>query len=216
MAQQDTDESRASTRERLLEAAARLFAERGRDAVSIRDIAAAAGVRHGNINYHFRSKDELYAEALMRFGPTPRLTLLESPPGELDEEQAKALFTRLVTGIVEQEVQPLDPVAAGLFRGEIARLEGPNEQLFQRVIRPHLEALAALIGQMFPALTDERERTVAAFNVMSQCVFLRVARPVALKLFGVDEFDPEFTELLAQRIIATALHGLGAPVEGRE
>ncbi|MEM7310684.1 MAG: CerR family C-terminal domain-containing protein [Planctomycetota bacterium] len=206
-------EPEPSTRDRLLEAAARLFAERGRELVSIRDIAAAAGVRHGCINYHFRSKDELYHETLMRFGPAAgRAEPPPQLPDDLSPEAARQIFAQVVRQAVELEVQPLDPVAAGLFRGEISRPEGPNDLLIERVIQPRARAMARLIGAMFPELTDERERDVAAFNVLSQCVFLRAARPVVLKLFGVDDFDDELTQLFADRIVQTALNGLGAPV----
>lgn len=47
------------TRERVLEVAERLFAERGLDAVSVRDITAAAEANLGAINYHFGTKDRL-------------------------------------------------------------------------------------------------------------------------------------------------------------
>ena len=80
---------------------------------------------------------------------------------------------------------------------------------------PITRPLTSLIGQMFPDFTDDRERKIAAFNVMSQCVFLRVARPVALKLFGVDEFDEDLTAIVASRIVETSLRGLGSPAEGR-
>ena len=49
----------AETRERVLEVAERLLAQRGLDAVSIRDIIAAAGANLGAINYHFGTKDRL-------------------------------------------------------------------------------------------------------------------------------------------------------------
>ena len=213
MSADEVVEERGSTRERLLKAAADLFARHGRERVSIRDIAAAAGVQHGGINYHFRSKDELYHEVLMRFGPAAVRSVfqLEIPEG-LSPEDARELFARIVRQLVEVEVQEMDPVAAGLLRAEIAHPDGPNELLFERVIQPHHRGMTGLIGQMFPA-RSEAECEVAAFNVMSQCVFLRVARPVALKLLGATEFDDDLTALVAQRIITTALHGLGAPAE---
>lgn len=46
-------------REQLLEAAARLFSERGFHATSMRDIANAVGMLSGSIYYHFESKEEM-------------------------------------------------------------------------------------------------------------------------------------------------------------
>lgn len=51
-------------RDRLLQEAMRLFGERGFDAVTTREICAAAGVNPGAIHYHFGDKDGLYAEVL--------------------------------------------------------------------------------------------------------------------------------------------------------
>ena len=48
------------TQEKILEAATRLFAERGYDGASIREIEQAAGVNRGLITYHFGTKDDLW------------------------------------------------------------------------------------------------------------------------------------------------------------
>jgi AcrR family transcriptional regulator len=48
-----------ATRTRLMEAAERLIAERGVDAVSVRDITAAADTNSASIHYHFQSKEGL-------------------------------------------------------------------------------------------------------------------------------------------------------------
>lgn len=53
-----------STDDRLLDAAERLFAERGVDAVSLRAIMAAAGTNVAAVHYHFGSKERLI-EALL-------------------------------------------------------------------------------------------------------------------------------------------------------
>ena len=50
----------ASIRERILEEACRLFAEKGFSATSIRDISHAAGVTNPMIYYYFGSKEELF------------------------------------------------------------------------------------------------------------------------------------------------------------
>ncbi|WP_155358826.1 TetR/AcrR family transcriptional regulator [Acrocarpospora macrocephala] len=58
----------AETRERLLRAAAEVFAERGYDGTRVADIAAAAGVSNGALYAHFGSKAELLVAALRAHG----------------------------------------------------------------------------------------------------------------------------------------------------
>jgi AcrR family transcriptional regulator len=54
----------AATRRLLLDVAARLIVERGYDAVSMRDIATAAGLTKGALYGHFRSKGQLLVETI--------------------------------------------------------------------------------------------------------------------------------------------------------
>jgi AcrR family transcriptional regulator len=54
------------TKERILDAAERLFAKRGFHGVSIRDITTAAGVDVAMSNYHFGPKQQLLAAVLTR------------------------------------------------------------------------------------------------------------------------------------------------------
>lgn len=57
------------TRERLLSAAAEVFAEHGYDGTRVADIAAAAGVSNGALYAHFGSKADLLVDALRTHGP---------------------------------------------------------------------------------------------------------------------------------------------------
>ena len=54
----------AETRERILDAAARLFREKGFDGIGLGDIMKAAGLTHGGFYGHFGSKEDLQAQAL--------------------------------------------------------------------------------------------------------------------------------------------------------
>jgi AcrR family transcriptional regulator len=62
------------TRERILDAAEQVFAERGFDGATLRDVAARVGLRNPSLYNHFASKDSLYAAVLERdIGPVLRL-----------------------------------------------------------------------------------------------------------------------------------------------
>ena len=75
----------ATTPDRLLDAAARLFAERGVDNVSIAEIVRAAGQRNTSaVHYHFGSRDEILRAVLARHVPAiaeRRRELLERGAG---------------------------------------------------------------------------------------------------------------------------------------
>ncbi len=59
-----------SRKEAIIEAATRLFAENGFHQTSTLDIAEAAGVAHGTIFYHFKSKEGIIYEIFRRSGQT--------------------------------------------------------------------------------------------------------------------------------------------------
>src|SRR5690349_5581849 len=54
----------AENRQKILDAAGRLFRARGYDAVSVAEVMQAAGLTHGGFYGYFASKDELIAETL--------------------------------------------------------------------------------------------------------------------------------------------------------
>lgn len=57
----------SEARERVLDAAAKLFAERGYAGVTLRDIATAVGIRHASLYYHVPGgKEELFVEVTQR------------------------------------------------------------------------------------------------------------------------------------------------------
>ncbi|MEU0477829.1 TetR/AcrR family transcriptional regulator [Streptosporangium sp. NPDC006013] len=70
----------AETRERLLNAAAEVFAKRGYDGTRVADIAAAAGVSNGALYAHFGSKAELLVTALRAHGPQLLAGLFAADP----------------------------------------------------------------------------------------------------------------------------------------
>ncbi len=109
--------SSPSTRERILAAAEALFAQRGFDGASLRQLTSAAGVNLAAVNYHFGSKDKLVEEvfrrrldalnahrleALARIAGQPSTTVEDvldafiRPALELSHDDHGALFMRVL------------------------------------------------------------------------------------------------------------------------
>src|SRR3990172_4579643 len=89
-----------ATRDRIVDAALRLFSERGTAAVSAREPADAASVTVPGLYYHFASKAELIREVYAAKGFGQPLETFSPPVARrLEErviEQARAEFARLV------------------------------------------------------------------------------------------------------------------------
>lgn len=87
----------APTRERILQAAGKLFHGEGIRAVSVDAVAARAGVTKRTLYYHFRSKDDLIA-AYLEARDAPNLAWFRRCYGEADGDVAAriaALFSAL-------------------------------------------------------------------------------------------------------------------------
>ncbi|MGW4963485.1 TetR/AcrR family transcriptional regulator [Nonomuraea sp. NPDC004186] len=85
----------AETRERLLKAAAEVFAARGYDGTRVADIAAAAGVSNGALYAHFGSKAELLVAALRAHGRRILAGLFAADPDRSAAELLLVLGRRL-------------------------------------------------------------------------------------------------------------------------
>jgi TetR/AcrR family transcriptional repressor of nem operon len=97
-----TPEHKARTRAKIIESARVLFNRRGFELVSIDEIMKQAGLTRGGFYHHFRSKEELYAEAIKSFRQcnpfAKHLSQLECRP------DPKGLATLLVNLYLSDEV----------------------------------------------------------------------------------------------------------------
>lgn len=85
-------------REQLIEAALAVFARKGVDGTSIKDIAQAAAVTPGLLYHYFDSKEDLVAAVLEERGFLPQLRALLS---EHADQPATAVLPRLVRAFDE-------------------------------------------------------------------------------------------------------------------
>ena len=139
----------AGTKDRLLDAAERLFAESGIDAISLRTITAEAGVNLAAVNYHFQSKDALaMAVVERRFAPINRERLRM-----LDEFEAAAGGGAVpVAQLLEAFLIPVLAMKNGPGRDFIplmARIYSEQRAFMERIFRDHLFPVAQRFHSAF-------------------------------------------------------------------
>lgn len=126
-------------RARLLQEATRLFTDRGFDAVTTREICAAAGLNPGAIHYHFGDKNGLYREVLRE--PVQELSVQLAGFDDPSLSLAQSL-----TQFLRPFMDP-DDCDARLYTREMLDPSPAFQALLMQDISPHFEALANLLAR---------------------------------------------------------------------
>ena len=153
-------EQAAANRERILEAAAVLFRERGFDGIGVADIMKQAGLTHGGFYGHFASKDDLAAEItgrvttregwMQRLSGKPNPSLREVVRGYLtprhrDDPGTGCLFAALGSDVVRQP----DAVRRAFTEGFKDRVEALRQLIAGRsAAARRRQALATMSGMV--------------------------------------------------------------------
>jgi AcrR family transcriptional regulator len=90
-------------RNQLLDIALALFAERGVENVSMKDLAAEARVAQGLIYHYFRSKDELLAAVFHRHNPLPEFEAVVEELSDLPARQGLLFLTHRLTQLLPEK-----------------------------------------------------------------------------------------------------------------
>lgn len=144
--------TRTSTREQILEAAARLFAATGFKATSLQDIAGEVGCSKASLLYHFDGKDtiltELLAPAVEAFGT------LDARLAELGDE---AVQLAAVEGFVDLVMR---------FQREITILYGDISTLLRRPALAGVQGMSDRLLDALAARSPEPAARVPALMVL--------------------------------------------------
>lgn len=139
-----------STQERILLAAERLFAEKGFNASTLRDVTERAGVNLASVNYHFGSKEALFTEMLRRrIEPINerRLILLEEALSASSGEplSLEELYRVMLEPLTESLMRDGD--FDNIFLGIITQSFAEQTDFLQRVHHQFVKQIAERFGQ---------------------------------------------------------------------
>jgi len=203
-----------ATRERLLDTAQRLFAERGFSQVTLRELTAAAGTNLASVNYYFGSRDELL-HALMRRAARAvhgkRTQLLEEAQrhhGTGKAQLRRILYALLEPAIVSEPGRRTDFLFGALLAR--AHADGRDEllDLLERQTT-HLDPFAEALQRALPDLPREEIYWRLHFVLnLEHAVQTELKR---LHYLSKGLCDIEDRRAIVDRIVEFALPGLLAP-----
>ena len=201
-------------RARLIEAAIALFAEKGYEGTSVRDLATAAGVNVAAVSYHFGSKDALYHEAL-RACLAPCAEMRERMQVHLDvavalPRKSRRAAENALRGCIQDFLGVLVSPAARHSQ-LVMREQSEGKPRFEPVIREFFQPVGTILREVIlmlaPGLSDMQVFMVIS-GIIGQCLHIYKARVSYRVLAGVDSHSPEYIGMASQHMAHLTALGL--------
>lgn len=150
------------TRDRILESSRKLFAEKGFDMTSVRDITTRAGCNVASVNYHFGGKENLYLEtfrSMLTLLRDQRLSVLD----ELVDRTPPPTLEDFLQSFAEGFIDPLVDQSQGrLFMALVSRemfdARLPHDVFLREFVHPILERAMTAMARSGPELEPAAAR----------------------------------------------------------
>ena len=154
-------EQAAQNRERIVEAAARLFRERGFEGIGVADLMKEAGLTHGGFYGHFSSKDDLIAEASAR-ALAGSLGLLSNVAERASGESLSTVAGAYLTG--KHRDNPGTGCLLAALGSDVSR-QGPA---VRRAVTDHMRSAVELLTKLVPgkAKTARRQKAISTYATL--------------------------------------------------
>lgn len=199
------------TQQRVLEAAGRVFAERGYRDATVREICAAADVNLAAVNYYFGDKHRLYIEAVNRAHrlqaeqvPLPSWPV-EMPPSERLRGFIRTLLDRMLGEGEEGSGWP-----AQLMLREIIEPTEACRELVEQYFRPHFEIMMHILRDILPEDTPAHVLHQLGFSIVGQILYYHVAGDIVSMMIAPEERDAHYARAqLADHISRVSLAAVG-------
>lgn len=198
------------TRDRLLDEAERLFAERGFYDVSVREITAAAGSNTAAVNYHFGSKKNLYL-AVFSERWTARAAQLRAPLEALKGRQDLTLelvLRTFVRSFLRKGLSDEERVRhAQLIAREMSRPSEAFQIVAKEALEPMADLMIGLVGSFLLPNMDPLTLRLNGLSIFALNMYFNFARMVVTHVTG-REYDEQFLDRLEDHLVSFILHGL--------
>ena len=200
-----------TTRERLLEAAGQVFAERGFEHATIREICRRAKANIASVNYHFRGKKGLYAEVLAH-GAQQRVEAFPPSLGLGAKPSAEAQLHAFIYSFLCRFLK-IDQRAnwyATLCAREMVQPTIALDRVVDQIIRPLAERLTGIVRTLLAPGASAEEVRRCALSIVGQCLFYHHSQPVLERLYGRRRYRDADIKRLADHITRFSLAALRA------
>ncbi len=189
----------AQSRERLLLAAMRLFAEQGFAKTSTREIALAAGTNIASISYYFGDKAGLYRAAFTDQSPHSQEQIDNFTDPGIDLREALRRFYVSMLGPLKQG--DIARLCMRLWFREMLEPTGLWHEEIDRDIRPAHAGLMTVLGRYMGVKEPGDDMSRLVFSIVALAIQLMVARDVIEKISPQLIDSPEAIDTWLERMV---------------
>jgi AcrR family transcriptional regulator len=200
------------TRERILDTAEVLFAQKGYRAVSVREITSAAECNLAAVNYHFGNKENLYLEVFRSRWVPRAIRVRESfrkslaRQGSLSEAKVvRALAQAFVDGPLSDDERLRH---SQLMTREMTQPTKAFKHVAEQVIQPFFKEVSDQLDSVLSNKVGEEQMLLNIFSIFAMVLYFNFARVAVSRLTG-RKYDSAFRALLVEQITQFSLRGLG-------
>ncbi len=198
-----------TTRDRILQVAGPLFAERGFEEVTVREICVRARANVAAVNYYFGGKEQLYVETLSQVcarRPDEQI-VRQWPPGTPVAQKLRHYIRSVLQHLLGGSAESWE---VRLMMREIIKPTEAGREFLREHFRRGFEHLLEILDEILPPDMPQHRRHQTALSILGQCVYYRAASRVLPLLLAEDELKQYFgVEQLAEHITQFSLAALG-------
>jgi AcrR family transcriptional regulator len=197
------------TRERLLSAASRLFAERGFAKVTVRDICRRARANVAAVNYHFHGKTGLYEDVLRSAIQIMRGTTEAAERAGAGRPPA-AQLEAFISIFLQRVVEGHNSWIHGLMMHELSDPTPALDLVVDQVLRPRMAYLSGIIARLIECREDDPRVARCLMSIQAQIHALLLRNPIADRLVPDRPVTAAAVAPIAQHITRFSLAGIRA------
>ena len=180
------------TKSKLLDTAAKMFARRGIDGVSTRELAKAANVNLCAINYYFGSKQKLYEAVIDNLIEIITSTLLINVNNQKKITQPLEEIKTIIGNFFEYLCSDnVSDSQAMLMINEIISPSKAYEQIYAKILEPVHKQISQMVAAYLG--TDEKDTKVLILThtLFGQAVMFRIHKEALLRRMNIKKYDKQ-------------------------
>ena len=197
------------TRERLLTAASRIFAEQGFQESTIADICERAETNIASVNYHFGDKERLYLEA-WRYAFNQELDNHPSDGGIAEAAPAEQRLAGRIHSLIAR-VADDNSYSFAIINKEMAQPTRLLADILEKEINPQRLQMLALLKECLGQAATEQHIHYCHTSIMGQCFqLLRLKHMQSARNFPHYPGDLSDSKAFAEHVVQFSLAGIQA------